>query len=59
MAVDAQIYDAKEFSASFACAVTRATGNEQDCIAKNGDESLFEVMLKIFPQVCEKGLQHA
>ena len=52
MAVDAQIYDAKEFSASFACAVTRATGNEEDCIAKNGDESLFELMLKIFPQVC-------
>jgi hypothetical protein len=53
MAVDAQIYDAKQFSVSFACAVTRATGNEEDCIAKNGDESLFELMLKIFPQVSD------
>jgi hypothetical protein len=53
MPVDAQIHDAKEFSASFACAVTRATGNEEDCIAKNGNESLFEVMLKIYPQVSD------
>jgi hypothetical protein len=46
-----QIHDAKEFSVSFASAVTERTGNEEDYIAKNGDESLFELMRKISPQV--------
>jgi hypothetical protein len=49
--VDTQICDAKEFAMSFACAVTATTEIEETCIAKNGDESLFELMRRIFPQV--------
>jgi hypothetical protein len=46
-----QVTDAREFSMAFASAVTEATGNEEDCIAKNGDESLFALMNAVFPQV--------
>jgi hypothetical protein len=43
--------DAKEFAIAFACAVTHSTGSADDLIAKNGDESLFMLVRKVFPQV--------
>ena len=41
--------DAKGLAAAFVDAVT--IKSESGMIAKNGDESLFSVMLKIFPAV--------
>jgi hypothetical protein len=45
------VRDAKEFAVAFACAVTYSTEKADDFIAKNGDECLFELMNKAFPQV--------
>jgi hypothetical protein len=46
-----RVRNAKEFAIAFACAVTKITGNVEDRIAKNGDESLYALMKKVFPQV--------
>jgi hypothetical protein len=45
------IPNAKEFSIAFACAVTKHTMNQHDCIAKKGDESVFALMSCVFPMV--------
>ena len=46
----ARIRNAKEFSITFAIAVTEASENPQDLIAKKGKESIFAVLNDIFPQ---------
>ena len=51
------IPNAKEFSVAFACAVTKPTMNQLDCIAKNGDESVFALMCTVFPMVCSRIIQ--
>ncbi len=47
----ARIRNAEEFSIAFATAVTEATNNSQDWIAKKGADSIFAVLNEIFPQV--------
>ena len=48
--IGADIRDAKEFAVAFANAVTLAT-ESSDVIARKGDESIFGVLEKVFPQV--------
>ena len=45
------VNDAKEFAAAFACALTEATDNQSDLIIKNGQESLYGILERVFPQV--------
>ncbi len=46
-----QILDAREFCTAFAHSVTDLASRQNDIIAKNGDESMFAVLHRIFPQV--------
>jgi hypothetical protein len=43
--------DAHEFSAAFACAVTVAASDESCWLAKNGEESIYAVLGRLFPEV--------
>ena len=45
-----EIKSAKEFSVAFAFAVTEVSNADDSIIAKLGEESLYEVLVKIFPQ---------
>jgi hypothetical protein len=49
--LDSLIPNAKEFSVAFACAVTKPTRDQDSCIAKNGEESVFALMHRVFPMV--------
>ena len=40
-----------EFAAAFACAVTTASARKGECVAKNGDESIFHVLRQMVPEV--------
>jgi hypothetical protein len=44
------IRNAEEFSIAFAIAVTEASNNPHDWIAKKGNESMFTLLNQIFPQ---------
>ena len=46
------IENPKAFSAEFACAVTEASTNQSDWVARNGEESLFSTLERMFPEVC-------
>ena len=43
--------DPKEMAASFALAVTEQSVDENSWIIKNGDESLYQTLLLLFPEV--------
>ncbi len=47
---------AKEFCTALASAVTEASLRDKDLIAKNGDESVFAVLQRMFPQVCKTSI---
>jgi hypothetical protein len=42
---------AKEFAVAFTFAVTEASTNRLECIAKNGKDSIFATLKKIYPEV--------
>jgi hypothetical protein len=42
---------AKDFSIAFATAVTESSDNPTQWIAKNGDDSIFALLQRIFPEV--------
>jgi hypothetical protein len=46
------IENPKHFAASFACAVTVPSSSHTDWVARNGEESLFEALQIISPEVC-------
>ena len=43
--------DLRVFSTAFALAVTQQSSQENDLVAKKGDEGLYAVLEQIFPQV--------
>ncbi len=42
---------AREFAIAFTFAVTEASKNRLQCIAKNGKDSIFATLKKIYPEV--------
>ena len=50
-AAEPDAISAKDFSIAFVVAVTESSG-PQDWIAKNGSNSIFSLLNRIFPQVC-------
>jgi hypothetical protein len=44
--------DAKEFAAAFARAVTEESDGGNDYIARYGQESIYALLQRVFPQVC-------
>jgi hypothetical protein len=44
-------FKVKEFCVAFACAVTEPSSDTDALIAKNGDESIFSLLQRIFPEV--------
>ena len=47
---ESHIQNAEEFSVAFATAVTEASDNPEDWIAKKGKDCIFAVLNEIFPQ---------
>ena len=45
------IENPKELAADFACTVTECSSNSMDWVARNGDESLFQTLKMILPEV--------
>jgi hypothetical protein len=45
------IENPKDLAADFACAVTEASSNQSDWVARNGEESLFSTLQRIIPEV--------
>ena len=45
------IRDAREFAVSFVCAVTETSDNQSDLFPKNGSDSVFGLLERVFPQV--------
>ena len=41
----------KQLAAQFACAVTEASPNPTDWVARNGDQTIFRVLQKMLPEV--------
>ena len=48
------IENPKDLAAEFACAVTEHSTNEADWVARNGDESLFQTLQRMLPEVWAK-----
>ena len=51
------IRDIRDFSIAFALAVTQQSSQENDFVAKKGDEGLYAVLVQIFPQVRNFGFE--
>ena len=45
------LQDVRQLAAALACAVTEESNRKNDCIAKNGVESLFYIIHKLMPEV--------
>ena len=45
------IENPRELAGDFACAVTEHSTNQMDWVARNGDESLFQTLQRIVPEV--------
>jgi hypothetical protein len=56
---DTGILDVKAFCLAFACSVTKASIDEADCVARNGEESLFGLMKTVFPQVGQQKYEYS
>ena len=44
-------YNVRTLAGSIACASTSNSMNEEDYVAKNGEESVFSVLQKLLPEV--------
>ncbi len=45
------IENPKDLAAEFACAVTVYSANQSDWVARNGDESIYQTLRRILPEV--------